>query len=626
MRRWIPLLLAFLSSAAFAQATVSGPASAKAGAPVQVTVAGSKNPRDFVTIVEKTAAEGAYGGYEYIAKPGAFKLIAPPKAGDYEIRLLSADSPYPTLARRPLRIDAVEATLDAPAQVAAGAKFSVKWTGPNNDRDYVAYGNDARPYIGYEYTKAGSPLELTAPDEPGQYELRYFLGAGDVIIGRRPITVGAVSATVTAPPTAAAGSKIKITWQGPNNPRDFVTIVKAGTADKQYAAYEYTSKGSTLDMRAPEAAGEYEVRYLTAQTYATLATAKMTVTAVSASVKAPASAVAGSSVAINWQGPNNERDYVTIVKKGAREGEYATYEYTARGNPVKVLAPIEPGDYEVRYSTGQSYATLARAPITITPAKEEPGTVEVIATSALPAGSAVEVILDASGSMLQRIGKDRRIDIARQTLTKLVTTTIPAGTPFAFRVFGRMEDSCQSDLDVPLGPLDVQAVTAKFSGLVPKNGARTAIGASLELVASDLRAVQGERLVILLTDGEETCGGDPAAAIEKLKKAGTKVRVNIVGLAIDDAGLAATFRHWADAGNGMYFDTQGAAALNEAMAKAMRPSFEIVNAQGAVVGEGLAGGEPVRIMPGTYTVRLAGGQGATQSVTVKPKEKSTVQF
>ncbi len=626
MRRWIPLLLAFLSCAAFGQATVNGPATAKAGAPVEVTVAGSKNPRDFVTIVEKGSREGGYGQYEYVAKPGAFKLIAPPKAGDYEIRLLSADSPYPTLARRPLRIDAVEASLDAPAQVAAGAKFSVKWTGPNNERDYIAYGNAARPYIAYDYTRAGSPLQLTAPDEPGQYELRYFLGAGDAIIARRPITVGAVSASVTAPQSAAAGSKIKVTWQGPNNARDFVTIVKAGTAEKQYAAYEYTSKGNTLELRAPEAAGEYEVRYLTAQTYATLATAKMTVTAVTASLKAPASAVAGSSFAVNWQGPNNERDYVTIVKKGAREGEYDNYEYTARGNPVKVLAPVEPGDYEVRYSTGQSYATLARAPITITPAKEEPGTVEVVAASAMPAGSAVEIILDASGSMLQKIGKERRIDIARQTLTKLVTTTIPAGTPFAFRVFGRMEDSCQSDLDVPLGPLNVQAVSAKIASLEPKNGAKTAIGASLEQVASDLRTVQGERLVILLTDGEETCGGDPAAAIEKLKKTGTSVRVNIVGLAIDDPTLAATFRHWADAGSGAYFDAQGAAALNDAMAKAMRPGFEVVDSQGAVVGEGLAGGEPVRVMPGNYTVRLAGRKGAGQSVTVKAKEKATVKF
>jgi len=227
--------------------------------------------------------------------------------------------------------------------------------------------------------------------------------------------------------------------------------------------------------------------------------------------------------------------------------------------------------------------------------------------------------------MLQKIGKDRRIDIARATLTKLVTSTIPAGTPFAFRVFGRLEDSCQSDLDVPLGPLNVDAVSAKIKALEPKNGAKTAIGASLELVASDLKSVQGERLIILLTDGEETCGGDPAAAIEKLKKSGATVRVNIVGLAIDDAQLAATFKHWADAGSGAYFDAQGAAALNDAMAQAMRPRFEVVDAQGVVVAEGLAGGEPVRVVPGTYTVRLAGHK-TGQSVTVTAAQRTAVKF
>jgi hypothetical protein len=625
MVRWIPLLLVLLSSAVFAQATVSGPAAVKAGAQVEVTVTGSKNPRDFVTIVEKAAREGAYGGYEYVSKPGAYKLVAPPKAGEYEIRLLAADSPYPTLARRALRIDAVQATVEAPAQVAAGAKFPVKWTGPNNDRDYIAIGNASRPYLGYEYTKAGSPLTLTAPDEPGQYEVRYFLGAGDVLIGKQPIVVGAVSAAVTIPPTVAAGSNFKIAWQGPNNPRDYITIVKAGTPNGQYGAYEYTSQGNPVVMRAPDVGGDYEVRYLTGQTNATLATAKMTVNASTASIKAPPQAAAGSTFQVSWQGPNNDRDYVTIVKKGAREGEYGNYEYTAKGNPVKVLAPVETGEYEVRYSTGRAYATLARAPITIVPGKEQPGLVEVTAASAMPAGSAVEIILDASGSMLQRIGKDRRIDIARATLTKLVTGTIPAGTPFAFRVFGRLEDSCQSDLDVPLGPLNVDAVSAKIKALEPKNGAKTAIGASLELVASDLKSVQGERLIILLTDGEETCGGDPAAAIEKLKKAGATVRVNIVGLAIDDASLAATFKHWADAGSGAYFDAQGAAALNDAMAKAMRPGFEVVDAQGAVVAEGLAGGEPVSVLPGAYTVRLAGHK-TGQSVTVRAKETTPVKF
>jgi hypothetical protein len=622
----IAVLFLLGMSTAFAQNTLEAPATAKAGGQITVTVGGKTSPRDFVTIVPKGTREGAYALYEYTAKPGALKLATPAEAGEYEIRLLSAASSYPTLARRPLRIDAVTATLDAPAQVAAGKEFEVKWTGPGNERDYIAIGDTARKYIAYKYTREGSPIKLNAPDDAREYELRYILGTGDTIIARKRIVVGAVTASVTVPASVAAGAKFPVTWKGPNNPRDFITVVKAGTAEKQYAWYEYTSKGSPLNLLAPDTAGEYEVRYLTAQSYATLGVAKLTVTANTASVQGPAEAIAGSNVSVSWKGPNNEHDYVHLVRKAAPDHESGNYQYTKRGNPLTVLAPLVPGEYELRYSTGQSHATLARAAIRITPAKTEPGLVSVTASSAMPPGSAVEIILDASGSMLQRIGKDRRIDIARQTLTKLTSSVIPAGTPFAFRVFGREEDSCQTDLEIPLGPLNVAAVGAKIAALEAKNGAKTPIGASLEQVSSDLAAVKGERLVVLLTDGEETCGGDPAAAIEKLKKAGVAVRVNIVGFAIDDAKLAATFRHWSDTGDGAYFDAKDAAGLNAALAQAMRPGFEVVNAQGQALAEGLAGGDAVSVMPGTYTVRLKGQKAAPQPVTVRAKENATVKF
>jgi hypothetical protein len=626
----VRMALLFLMGTASAVAqTLEGPATAKAGGQITVIVAGKTTPRDFVTIVPKGSKDGTYALYAYTAKPGALKLAVPAAAGEFEIRLLGATSPYPTLARRPLTVEAVGATLDAPAQVAAGKEFEVKWTGPNNERDYVAIGDvdpKGRKYITYKYTREGNTLKLNAPDEAREYELRYILATGDTIIARKRIVIGAVTAAVTVPASIAAGAKFPVTWKGPNNPRDFVTIVKAGAADKHYGPYEYTSKGSPLQLRAPDAAGEYEVRYLTAQSYATLGMAKLTVTAITGAVQGPAEAIAGTAVPVSWKGPNNERDYINLVKKGAPDWESGNYEYTARGNPLTVLAPLVPGEYELRYSTAQSHSTLARSAIRITPAKTEPGTVSVIAASAMPPGSAVEIILDASGSMLQRIGKDRRIDIARQTLTKLTSSVIPSGTPFAFRVFGREEDSCQTDLDIPLGPLNAAAVGAKIAELEAKNGAKTPIGASLEQVASDLAAVKGQRLVILLTDGEETCGGDPAAAIEKLKQAGVAVRVNIVGFAIDDAKLAATFRLWSDTGNGAYFDAKDAAGLNTALAQAMRPGFEVVNAQGAAVADGLAGGDAVSVMPGTYTVRLQGQKSSPQPVTVKAKENSTVKF
>jgi hypothetical protein len=424
----------------------------------------------------------------------------------------------------------------------------------------------------------------------------------------------------------AAGTRFAVSWQGPANPQDFITIVKAGAPARSYQRYEYTRIGNPVQLQAPDQPGEYEVRYLTGQTYATIATGKVTVGAVTAKLQGPAEAVAGSTFSVNWQGPNNPQDYITVVAKGAKEGTSAHYRYTAEGSPAKLVAPLQAGEYELWYATGQSHATLGRTTIKITPAKQEPGKVLVTTTQALATGGGIEIILDASGSMLQKIGAQRRIDIAKQTLTKLTATGIPAGTPFAFRVFGREIDSCQTDLDIPLSPLDAAAVAAKIGALEAKNNARTPIGASLEKVASDLASVKGERLVVLLTDGEETCGGDPAAAIAQLKKAGATVRVNIVGFAIDDPKLAATFRHWAELGSGSYFDAKDAAGLSSALTQSMRPSFEVVTAQGQVVASGVAGGEAVSVLPGSYSVRIKGQANRTQPVNVEPKTTATVKL
>lgn len=526
------------TSLVWAAPALKGPATANIGTAITVTFTGSTNPRDFISIVAKGAPEGRYDAYEYAGPSGKVELRVPAAPGDYEIRMLGAASPYATLASQPLKVSAVTATLDAPAQVAAGADLKVKWSGPNNERDYIAIGNAERPYIVYEYTSRGNPTTLRMPDVGGDYELRYFLGFGDKVIATRKITVG----TVTA------------------------------------------------------------------------------------SLQGPTEAVAGSLFAVIWKGPNNPSDYITVVPKGAKEGTSGNYEYPSRGNPAKVLAPLQAGEYELWYATGQSHTTLAKATIRITPAKQEPGKLVVTSANAVAAGGGIEIILDASGSMLQKIGGQRRIDIAKQTLSKLTSSGIPAGTPFAFRVFGREVDSCQTDLDIPVSPLNATAVDAKIKALEAKNGARTPIGASLAKVSSDLAAIKGERLVVLLTDGEETCGGDPAAAIAALTKAGTTVRVNIVGFAIEDPKLAVTFSHWASLGNGSYFDAKDAAGLSNALTQSMRPSFDVVNPQGQVISTGVTGGDAVSVMPGNYSVRIKGQTSRAQSVTIESKATATVKL
>ncbi|MCP5113285.1 MAG: hypothetical protein GY953_20835, partial [bacterium] len=104
------------------------------------------------------------------------------------------------------------------------------------------------------------------------------------------------------------------------------------------------------------------------------------------------------------------------------------------------------------------------------------------------------------------------------------------------------------------------------------------------------------------------------------------VRVNIVGFAIDDQELRASFRYWADLGGGGYFDANNPAALGESVSQALRQPFEVVNAKGQVVAEGLIGGDPVDVMPGAYTVRTKSKPVRSQSVEVRPQETATVRL
>ena len=79
------------------------------------------------------------------------------------------------------------------------------------------------------------------------------------------ITINAAPVTVQAPAEAKAVSDVSITWTGPNNPSDYITIVTASTPDGQYAAYTNTTAGSPLTVKLPKQTGHAEVRYMTGQ-------------------------------------------------------------------------------------------------------------------------------------------------------------------------------------------------------------------------------------------------------------------------------------------------------------------------------------------------------------------------
>jgi hypothetical protein len=231
-----------------------------------------------------------------------------------------------------------------------------------------------------------------------------------------------------------------------------------------------------------------------------------------------------------------------------------------------------------------------------------PGRLTVSPGDSGPGGAAVELILDASGSMLQRIDGKRRINVAKEVLTEAVREHIPPGTLVALRVFGHKEvDSCRTDLEIPLGPLDPEIAAAKIAGINAMNLARTPIADSLAAVERDLQGSKSGAIV-LVTDGEETCEGDPGAVIDALRDKGFNVSLNIVGFAIDDVELAAQFEAWAELGGGRYFAANDEGGLSEAIEQALQVSYTVYDQGGNEVATGQVGGAPVELERGFYRV------------------------
>ena len=109
-------------------------------------------------------------------------------------------------------------------------------------------------------------------------------------------------------------------------------------------------------------------------------------------------------------------------------------------------------------------------------------------------------------------------------------------------------------------------------------------------------------MVVLVTDGEETCDGDPQAVIESLQSQGIDVTLNIVGFAIDDSDLEGQFEDWAELGGGRYFSADSQGDLSAAIEEAITVPFTVYDAAGTKVAEGTVGGEEVELEQGFYRV------------------------
>lgn len=369
-------------------ATLAAPATASAGESITVEWTGPDYELDYIAVTRPGDKEGTNINYTYTREGSPLSLVMPPEPGAYELRYVLRQDGR-TIATRPVEITAVAATLTAPEAGLAGQTIQVEWTGPDYELDFITVSKlDDRDgqYETYTYTREGSPLELQLPSEPGRYELRYTMRQDSQVLTRRPIEVAAVTARIVAPDAAVAGATIPIEWEGPDYASDYISVSRLDQRNGQYETYTYTREGSPLELMMPAEPGEYELRYTMRQGSEVLARVPITVSAVTATLSAPETVVAGAGVPVTWSGPDYQNDFISLSRPDDRDGRYETFTYTREGADLVVAAPLVPGTYELRYVQRQDSTVLARVPLVVTPVSAE-----LMAPSTAPAGSALQL-------------------------------------------------------------------------------------------------------------------------------------------------------------------------------------------------------------------------------------------
>jgi hypothetical protein len=187
------------------------------------------------------------------------------------------------------------------------------------------------------------------------------------------------------------------------------------------------------------------------------------------------------------------------------------------------------------------------------------------------------------------------------------------------------DNACRdTELVVPIGPIDKAALVGWVDRIQTKG--RTPLVISVLEAVKDFEAIPNGTIV-LVTDGIESCKGDIKSIAPAIQAAGLELKVNIVGFDIREAEGRQELESIARSTGGRYLDARNADELMGALGQTLKLEFVAVNAAGKEVGRGAVGGEPVKLPPGDYTIRvLTSPQPVELRATVKSGERRELKL
>ncbi|MFE2021592.1 VWA domain-containing protein [Streptomyces sp. NPDC059499] len=237
----------------------------------------------------------------------------------------------------------------------------------------------------------------------------------------------------------------------------------------------------------------------------------------------------------------------------------------------------------------------------------------------------VELVLDVSGSMRARdIDGQSRISAAKQAFND-VLDAVPEEVQLGIRTLGAdypgddRKTGCKDTKQLyPVGPLDRTEAKAAVATLAPTGW--TPIGPALLGAADDLEGGDSTRRIVLITDGEDTCGPlDPCEVARDIAARGIHLVIDTLGL-VPDAKIRQQLTCIAEATGGTYTAVQHTDELSGRVKQLVDRAAEPVVVPVATEGAGSCSEAP-RLKAGLYTDRQEFGKHRWYRVDVLPGEE-----
>jgi Ca-activated chloride channel homolog len=196
------------------------------------------------------------------------------------------------------------------------------------------------------------------------------------------------------------------------------------------------------------------------------------------------------------------------------------------------------------------------------------------AEGAQPCTEDAMIIFDASKSMQAAAGDNtglRRIDAVRTALSRVLPRVSPK-RPLGLITYGPGSRPACDNVSLELRPaLNAgEKIQTRVDALKPDG--RTPLSRSVRRAADVLDFRNRPGTIVLLTDGEETCGGDPCALARDLKRDGVRMTVHVISYHISSSiGTDGVFesRCLADETGGTYADTNTVEEVTQALESAL---------------------------------------------------------